>query len=544
MKMIHYLCAFLICLGFSSTLLGQELECTVTSEDADTKHMPHFGNNKVLDEVLKRTMPDAEISDGKIVGKSSNTFRIPIKIWLYRDDNGTNQALPVNEVYDLINIVNQRFEDNGSGISFYLKCAIETINSTQFNTIHDEAEFDLMKQTYYDDKALNWHLVRASASTEFGAIATFPWKSFNFSFMVPFYGSLFINGNPIETRIGTTVHEIGHTLGLLHTHEARDGSWNGEAGNCYQESVSRTRKQGVFCISTAFKKKCEVNGDYLCTTAAAPNTDANQAIDIDINCNYTGTGTDNWGDTWDPPTINYMSYLDVRTCREELDSGQVGVMHTYIILYAHDGTIFNIGEPWYNKDIISLSGTVTNGQDENIYAPISILAAEGSSTYTLNPGSDVLLRAQETIELFPGFYAQNGSAFLADVGPITNCSIYSNLNSNNTTKSKDNYNDVFELLKTALEAQETTASRTVTGTQSIVNVYPNPNHGRFLIESDLPMISWELRSQLGNVNISSKENMSAFKKATLDISNHSSGVYFLKVVLENGEIIVKHIIKE
>ena len=537
MKMIHYLCAFLICLGFSSTLLGQELECTVTSEDADTKHMPHFGNNKVLDEVLKRTMPDAEISDGKIVGKSSNTFRIPIKIWLYRNDNGSNQALPTNEVYDLIDEVNQRFEDNGTGISFYLKCAIETVNSTQFNTIDSDAEYDLMTQTNYDDKALNWHLIRTSTAG-FSGKGTFPWKAYNFSFTVEYGGSL--GGN--DTAI--TVHEIGHTLGLLHTHETRNGNWNGEAGNCYQESVSRTRKQGAFCISTAFKKKCEVNGDYLCSTAAAPNTSTNTHISVDINCNYTGSGNDNWGDTWVPPTINYMSYLSRTSCMDELDSGQIGVMHTYIVFYAHDGTIFNIGEPWYNKDIIYLSGTVTNGQDENIYAPISILVAEGSSTYTLNPGSDVLLRAQETIELFPGFYAQNGSAFLADVGPITNCSIYSNLNSNNMAKSKDNYNDVFELLKTALEAQETTASKTVTGTQSIVNVYPNPNHGRFLIESDLPMISWELRSQLGNVNISSKENMSAFKKATLDISNHSSGVYFLKVVLENGEIIVKHIIKE
>ena len=91
------------------------------------------------------------------------------------------------------------------------------------------------------------------------------------------------------------VHEIGHTLGLLHTHESRSGSWNGEAGNCYQESVSRTRTQGFGCFGTLGKKKCEANGDYLCDTDAAPNTSSNRLIGVDINdgCSYTGGGTDN-----------------------------------------------------------------------------------------------------------------------------------------------------------------------------------------------------------------------------------------------------------
>ncbi|MBX2828838.1 MAG: zinc-dependent metalloprotease [Flavobacteriaceae bacterium] len=543
MKKVNYIFILLLFLGISNVLQGQELECNVTSDDADTKFMPHYGNNKVLEEVLKRTMPDVEIKNGKITGKSSSVFRIPIKVWRYRDDNGSNQALSLSDVYDLIDIVNQRFEDNGTGISFYLKCAVQTINSTQFNTIHDEAEYDLMKQTYYDDKALNWHLVRTSASPDFGAIATFPWKPFNFSFMAPFNGNLYIGGNPVETRIGTTIHEIGHTLGLLHTHEARDGIWNGEAGNCYQESVSRTRLQGVFCVSTAFKKKCEVNGDYLCTTAAAPNTDANSGIDMDSNCNYTGTGTDNWGDTWDPPTINYMSYLDVRTCRDELDSGQIGVMHSSIIFYAHDGNFPVFGEPWYNKDVVSLAGTVVNGQNEDIYAPVAILVAEGSNTYTVNPGGDVLLRAQEYIEMFPGFEAQQGSSFEAITVPNADCGL--SFAFAEEDKQVKVYNEVYDMLVDALQNQEKILSQPDRMEHiPTINVYPNPNHGIFRIESDQKMISWELRNQLGNVSIISRNNTIGFTTDSLDISRYASGVYFLKVTLENGQIVTKTVVKE
>ena len=83
----------------------------VTFNDEDTIFLPHFGNNKVLDELLLLTNSNMSSNKSAVNSseKNSVSFYIPLKIWLYHDDNGSNAALTYEQVYELIDNVNLFF---------------------------------------------------------------------------------------------------------------------------------------------------------------------------------------------------------------------------------------------------------------------------------------------------------------------------------------------------------------------------------------------------------------------------------------------------
>jgi len=163
-------------------------------------------------------------------------------------------------------------------------------------------------------------------------------------------------------------HEIGHTLGLYHTHSP-GRSWshsnNGGCGDCHQESVSRSRRQEIGCIGTYNDLKCDVNGDFLCDTAADPELTGL----VDNLCNYNSIngGTDNWGEIWTPNTSNIMSYSDL-DCINFFSPLQVGKMNYYY-------TQIGISYPFYS---INGSNYVCNGQT----AYYSVTSLPGVTGYT------------------------------------------------------------------------------------------------------------------------------------------------------------------
>ncbi|MBK6902936.1 MAG: hypothetical protein IPH04_09020 [Saprospirales bacterium] len=100
-------------------------------------------------------------------------------------------------------------------------------------------------------------------------------------------------------------HEMGHFLGLYHTHE----DWLGDG----KEYVN-----GSNCLSA---------GDFLCDTPADPNL----LYYTDDNCQYVGTLTDPLGDAYQPDVENIMSYSG---CVETLFSPQqTRRMNYYLLTY-------------------------------------------------------------------------------------------------------------------------------------------------------------------------------------------------------------------
>jgi len=418
---------FLTVFIFLANLHAQEREsrtqrfvCGTVFNPTDIVHLPHFGQNVILEQILDITMGGQQRNtlDASNIGilPGDVPFHIPVKIWVYRDDNGTNTALSDADVQFLFAEVNRIFAQNNTGIQFYMKCAVEHVNSTRFNrNIRNDNDLDAMFTTHHEPFALNWHLIHTNPPDWYG-IAVFPWQRNNFRFAVGF------SGWSLNEVINITVHEIGHTLGLLHTHEnIRQDGFNGFAGRCFQESVSRSRRQGINCLATVGRRKCEINGDALCCTEAAPWGWVQES-----GCVYIGRGTDNWGDRWRPPLRNFMSIVSSPLCMTEFTRGQIAVMHMNIIrwmdLAAPVWPIFLLSFPWYNLHSISLSGIVNSGENETFIVPLRVEAALGNSTYTINSGGSVNIFAGESIVLSPGFHAKAGSSFTARVGTLIDCS--------------------------------------------------------------------------------------------------------------------------
>ena len=93
-------------------------------------------------------------------------------------------------------------------------------------------------------------------------------------------------------------HEMGHCLGLYHTHETAFGDERVDGSNC----------GGA--------------GDLLCDTPADPGLSGN----VDAMCNYNGTATDSNGDSYNPDVTNTMSYAPF-SCRGLFTQDQEDRMH-------------------------------------------------------------------------------------------------------------------------------------------------------------------------------------------------------------------------
>ncbi|MBX9785619.1 MAG: hypothetical protein K2X48_20235 [Chitinophagaceae bacterium] len=247
--------------------LGQSTSQGCQSEPVDSAtffNWPYFGNNQYLLNLVD-SMEGSPSS--RIIPR---TLRIPVTAWVYHINNpGDNITDNVVEQY--INAVNQFLADNNSRIRLYLRCNVNHITDNRFYNNISGSNSNTMFDSYYTPRTFNIHFTNNTADGF--ARGRFPWKNNPYTCFIPtFWSNPFVGNSFFVPLANTLAHEIGHGLGLLHTHDGNRGNKdnNGECGDCYQESVSRTRQQGVFCISTAGKKKCEVNGDALCDTDADP----------------------------------------------------------------------------------------------------------------------------------------------------------------------------------------------------------------------------------------------------------------------------------
>lgn len=128
----------------------------------------------------------------------------------------------------------------------------------------------------------------------------------------------------------TVAHEVGHCLGLYHTHH---GTSVGERGS------------GT-CAELVDGSNATTCGDYISDTPADPN--------IWNLCTYVGTITDANGEFYSPSSSNLMSYAG-KSCRTQFTSTQnQRMLNTVERNYGLLATI----KPWINgSDFFATSGT-------------------------------------------------------------------------------------------------------------------------------------------------------------------------------------------
>ncbi|HNP17546.1 MAG TPA: zinc-dependent metalloprotease [Fulvivirga sp.] len=356
MKLHIFAFIFYFLIGISHAQIPQSsIECSTPNLDSATAvNLPYYNNNQIIENYLQQNGYDEleyiSFPSTQPLARTSSTFLepnflIPLNIFIYRNAaNNVNSAITEAEARDFVCIVNEIFRDANTGIQFYTnRVEIEANNFFRRNVSTTLHVYDMWSRKRYipdNSKGINVHFIRNNSEPEDGfGKASVPY------YPTPPYGdySLYVRThvNPNGTQLspenisGTFAHELGHTLGLLHTHHPGrllSLAFNEEnatiSNGCYQESVSRTRENKWYqgCPSTSGLKKCAINGDFLCDTDADPNQGGRG--DGNCNYNYPSSGdfrTDNWGALWTPPTHNVMSYT-TNNCRDEFSRSQIGIM--------------------------------------------------------------------------------------------------------------------------------------------------------------------------------------------------------------------------
>ncbi|UOQ95833.1 hypothetical protein MUN81_11210 [Hymenobacter sp. 5317J-9] len=218
-----------------------------------------------------RTLTQDEVYRKDAEGRMSSPgmLYVPIKAWIHQRSDGSG-GRSLDQVRDDIAQLNAEFARSNVPITFYLKCGAGYIPDSYLYDRPDAGALDYMWRTWFDASAVNVHFVNEPGTSSsinggtWAGIARLPKPIF------PRF--LLTLSNFASAR--TFAHEMGHVLGLPHTHNARDQNnsvlYNGQSGDCYQESSSRTRTQGIACVSTWGEKKAEVNGDALMDTPGDP----------------------------------------------------------------------------------------------------------------------------------------------------------------------------------------------------------------------------------------------------------------------------------
>ena len=294
---------------------------TLDRDTTEFTELPWFDNSDYLQNLrnefgypLNDPCPTCRVEPGAVV-----RYRIPVKIWVYRDNNGNGGPDEV-QIQRMLDFVNEQHRARRTGIRFYLKCGISEIRDDSKLSLSDLESYFVSNWLggRQDIGAVNIHLVQNIQSGS--------------NFYSPFTHSIFIRWadiTPNTIEFSTFTHEIGHFLGLDHPHQYSD--YNFVARTCFREPVDHSRTfAGInFCFKPRGRRKCESTGDALCDTPADPN------IRTTFSCTFPNTyaGTDLYGDSYanppagnaQPDVTNIMGYYD-RGCRNNITPDQIAVM--------------------------------------------------------------------------------------------------------------------------------------------------------------------------------------------------------------------------
>lgn len=228
---------------------------------------------------------------------------IPIKAHIIRRSNGTG-GLTLSAWYAALQNLNTLFQP---GNLQFAECGPPNIiNSDTYFDFHSSEESEL-HGTYGVTNVLNVYIPGGQLVTSWAGgvcgYAQVPWLS------AP--DLMLVSSGCMTPDNNTFAHEVGHYLGLHHTH--------GISPSC-----------GPITDELVNGSNCNTSGDRVCDTPADPGLRGPNCniLLVDTLCNYTGTLTDANGHFFMPNTRNIMSYSR-HHCMDQFSPGQLARMNFY-----------------------------------------------------------------------------------------------------------------------------------------------------------------------------------------------------------------------
>lgn len=315
MKTCYNIFLIISTLLFSKYQLGQDCH-TLDKTDEEMESLPWYGNNEFLYNLLDSIGYDEflEVKPGRsesVYEVPVSMFKIPIQFWIYCDASGNNNGMDEAFVQARLDELNILFFNSNTLIQFYKTCDIFYVNNNTYLNPNENQQKDMIRDNFMSG-VVNVHFVRSLSGS----------SGVHWSLLTK--AGIILNQSNLSSS--TFAHEIGHHLGLDHTHQYSNSTKR------RQEAVSRSRNF-TFIETLLYSKSgkiCDKNGDALCDTPADPNIGDGSIVSTPPSCGYTDVSLqDLWGDyyyTNSPDTRNIMSYNYYRVCRNDFSQGQRGVM--------------------------------------------------------------------------------------------------------------------------------------------------------------------------------------------------------------------------
>ena len=264
---------------------------------ADERHEnPIVLNNSDIDRI-----------ENKLFSRSSILDTIPTQIHIVRYSNGSG-TISTGQVDDAIDSLNHYFETIDLYFS-YCNLSFNYIDNDALVNYHNGTQ----RATLHSDNnvaAFNIYFIEGAVTSSGGApvcgLGSLSGGGTTPSIIIS-NASACMND---MSRVG--VHETGHYFGLYHTH-GKYGQVPPDYNNLppmtfgfptevayegavrYHNENLDDNNSGIF--------DCYETGDHICDTPAQPMMQGQVS-----NCNYIGTSTDYFGDTYNPNVGNVMSY--------------------------------------------------------------------------------------------------------------------------------------------------------------------------------------------------------------------------------------------
>ncbi len=317
------------------TILFQQI---ILSSNAQTLCGTQFTDHQALSLQLLSGDSSSRIA-------TDSTTYLALKIHMVQDDSNFS-TLSIENVIEEIEETNSFFKQ--ANLQFYIHDSINFISDSELYT-YEITNDEFRLRALAEPNVINVYFVETinASSTPFAA----------YTYLPPGPDVIFLSHLSTLFNKATLAHELGHYLGLYHTH-----------------GLSNT----ILTNELVDGSNCSFAGDRICDTPADPNLFGK----VDANCTYAGNLTDENGATFTPDTKNIMSYALDR-CMEYFTKGQVNrmlegleVYRSYLIGYkeaieVNDVSIkfeaedhFQIIEEKGKKSSISVFGSAITDNNE------------------------------------------------------------------------------------------------------------------------------------------------------------------------------------